>query len=464
MARTPVLIVCSLIVGVAGGAAPATARTYTVADAVGEAVRLSDAVAASEAAVDGERAKVDEALLMFFPEASLTAGWVHRDSVPYVEQTLDITEMLPDELIENPLFSDVFADYEPEPFRLEMGAIDNVQIQLSASQIIFAGTGLHRQRAMAVAQLRSAREEARSTRHDVVFQAEQLFWQLALAREAVQVTAEAIETAETHVGLLESFREAGLATEADLMTARVQLASLRLSALQARQAADLAEAAFRTVVHAPDGEPVELDPAHGLLAAVVPADGGDLEALARESRPELRMLDQQQIALRHAAGGAWSSWLPALAVTANMYWTNPDRALEPEFYWSADITLGLQWRLWDRGQALSRHRQALAGQRRLGALRRQLVDGIALELDQALAAHREAAEQMQLAREARDLAAESLRLQEVSFQQGVARSVDVLEAQTQLSKARLDALDAETKLRIAEARLRRAAGVDVEED
>ncbi len=440
----------------------ATARTYTLAGAVGEALRLSDAVVVAEAKTEMEKAKADEALLMFFPRVALTGGWAHLDSVPYVEQTVDFAEWLPEDLTENPLFGDMFADMEPVTLQLEFGRQDMFQFQLQAEQILFGGTGLHRQRAMAMAQLRSAREEERTTEHEVVHQAEEMFWKLALARQALEVTQEAIETANTHVELLDAFVEVGLASDADLMAARVQLASLRLNALQARQGVDLAEAAFRMIVHVPDGESIELDLEGGQLPLGVDVEAQALTEIARDSRPEMKVLGEQMTSVRHAAGASWASWLPALALQGNVYLKNPDRANEPSFYWSADITLGLQWHLWDRGQALSRNRQAKAGMRQVEAYRRQLRDGIKLEIDVAMAAYREADEQRTVAAEAVELAQESLRLAKLNFGEGVARNVDVLEAQTALSKARLDALGAETSYRIAVAGLRRASGLDVE--
>ena len=442
--------------------AAAGARTYTLEEAVGEALRQSDTVEVARAKTEIEKARADEALLMFFPKAALTGGWAHLDSVPYVEQTVDFAEWLPSDLTENPLFGDMFADMEPVTLQLEFGRQDMFQFQLQAEQILFGGTGLHRQRAMAMAQLRSAREEERTAEHEVVHQAEELFWRLALARQARQVTEEAIETANTHVELLGAFVEVGLASDADLMAARVQLASLRLNSLQARQGVELAEAAFRMIMHVPDGETIELDVENGRLPLGMEVEATALTEIARDSRPEMRVLGEQMTSVRHAAGGAWATWLPGIALQANVHLKNPDRANEPEFYWSADIAVGLQWQLWDRGAALSRNRQARAGIRQIEAYRRQLRDGIKLEIDVAMAAYREADEQRVVAGEVVELAEESLRLTRLNFGEGVARNVDVLEAQTALSKARLDSLGAETNYRIAVAGLRKATGLDVE--
>ena len=67
---------------------PAGARTFTVREAMTEAVAASDAVAAAEARSEQERARADAALLMFFPAATLTAGYVRMDTAPYTEMTL----------------------------------------------------------------------------------------------------------------------------------------------------------------------------------------------------------------------------------------------------------------------------------------------------------------------------------------------------------------------------------------
>ncbi len=444
-------------------ALPAGARTFTAREAMTEAVAASDAVAAAEARTDQERAEADAALLMFFPAATLTAGYVRMDTAPYTEMTLDFTSMLPQDLLDNPLFGQYFEDVEPTTQRIEFGREDNLQFQLQAEQVIFAGTGLHRQRAMAVAQLQSAREDERVARHEAAMNAEKTFWQLALAREAIGVTDEAIETAEAHIAVLESFIAVGMASNSDLMAARVQLASLKFDRLRAEQSAELAESAFRMWVHVPDGESIELDRDRETLPLRIPEQRDAIVDLARDSRPELRMLDHQHDRARHGAGAAWASWLPAVVFRANMYVKNPDRANEPDFYWSGDLTVGLQWSLWDRGAALTSNRQARAGMRQVEAYRRQLSDGVGLELDKALSERREADEQRRVARETVELAEESLRLAQLNLGEGMARNVDVLEAQTQLSKAQLDRLMAETNYHLAEATLRKAIGQDQED-
>ena len=212
----------------------------------------------------------------------------------------------------------------------------------------------------------------------------------------------------------------------------------------------------------PDDESIELDVESGPLPAVLPAEPEELWRLARESRPEVRMLDQQLLVARHGAGAAWASWLPAIVAQANVYAKNPDRQLEPKFYWSADVTIGLQWQLWDQGVAISRNRQARAGLARVEAYRRQLRAGIKLQVEQALAMLRQSALQVDAAAEALSLAEQSLYLVQVNFEEGLARNLDVMTAQTALSRARLDAFAARTAQAVARAELRRAVGLDPE--
>lgn len=443
--------------------APAQTRTYTAQQAVQDAVLQSDAVAVATAKVDGERAKADETLAQLFPSLTFTGGYARLDTEPYTTTTFDIAEMLPASLVDDPLLGQFFEDIEPTEVRIEFARRDNFQFQMQAQQVIFAGTGLHRQRAMAVAQLHSAREEERAMRHDVAFQAEELFWQLAMARQSLDVTGAAIVTVDSYVSLLETLLEVGLATESDLLTARVQQASLRVDALRAKQGAELAENAFRMIVHVPDGDSIDLDLERDTMPLDRTADEEQLTERARSSRPEARMLEHQMIAAKHGAGAAWATWLPSIALQGNIYLKNPDRALEPNFYWSGDISVGLQWQLWDQGLAISRNRQARAGQRQIAAYQRQLHDGVKLEVEQALGSFREADKLVLAAQEAQHLAQESLRLTELNFREGLARNVDVLEAQTALSKASLDVLMAEASYHIAEAGIRRAIGMDLGE-
>ena len=425
-------------------------------------MQVSDLVAAAEANTLGQQAAHDGSIAMLFPSLTLSGGYARLDTAPYLEVEFDVASMMPPDMIDNPIIGPYFEDMEPALIEMQLGRQDNFQFQLQAQQVLFAGTGLHRQRAMAAAELRSAWQEERAARHDAAYDAEVAFWRLALARQAEGVTAEAIETAETHVSLLETVVDAGLSSQADLLAARAQLASLRVNVLRAQQGADLAEGAFRMLLQVPDDEAVDLDTEAGPLPLDLPEQPEDVWRLAREARPEAAMLDEQLTVATHGAGAAWASWLPAVVAQANVYAKNPDRQMEPSFYWSADITIGLQWQLWDQGAAISRHRQARAGQARIEAYRRHLRAGIKLQVEQALATDRQAGLQVEAAGEALDLAEQSLALVRINFEEGLARNVDVLTAQTALSRARLDAFAARTDQAVARAELRRAVGLDPE--
>lgn len=460
-----------------------SARSLDAAGAVALALDHSHALAAAEAGVDKARAEATGATLQLFPQLSVAGGYTRLDQAPYVEfdtsaftggssdACADISEDdLPSgwtlemaqglcEMITSWMMPDTGAG----PTVIQMGLQDNYFVKASVEQVLYAGGALRRARRAALASLDASEEQVRQARLEVAFAAEQAFWGLALARRAAAVAAEAQATVDAYVRDLENLAQVGMANRADLLAAQARQSKARLDAMRAAHGASLAETAFKVTLGLPPDEPLELE--LGAVPSVLglPADRQALVRMAVDHRPDLGMLDASLEAIGHAAGAAWASWLPAVLVQGNLNWKNPNYSLEPEWYRSADLTVAASWALWDRGQALQRHRATMAQWEQLHRQRAQLAEMLEVELVGALSTWDEAGAELEVARVGLAQAEEALRLEEERFRQGVANNTELLGAQAQVAGARLAELQAETTLHMAHAALRKAVGMDPED-
>ena len=151
----------------------------------------------------------------------------------------------------------------------------------------------------------------------------------------------------------------------------------------------------------------------------------------------------------------------AQVVCANLF-KNPNYALEPEWYRSADITVVANWALWDRGQALKRGSAMAASIAQLRSQRELLTEMMSVEIESAASSFEEALAERDVAATGLEASEEAYRLEQERFQNGVANNTRLLAAHPARSGAKL--LQAETKLRISHAALRKALGVDPEEN
>jgi len=349
-----------------------------------------------------------------------------------------------------------------EPQRIEMGLLDNYFVSASLEQVIFAGGALHQGRAASLDVVRASTEQVRMARHDTAFAAEQGFYQLLAARGAVQVTAEAADLVEAYVADLQNLVEVGMASQADLLAAQVQLSQAQLDAMKMAHVGELAEAGFKVQLGLPRDEPLDLVLADGTSVDDLPRDADALLGLALAQRPEVAGLDHSLDAMKHASNATWASWLPAVVAMANLNWRNPNYSLEPEWYRSADLTMALSWSIWDRGAAIQGNKAARAAHRQLDAQRQLLAEMMTVELEAAVSSYDEAVAEIAVAREGLERARESLRLEQERFREGVANNIQLLQAQTDVSASELAVLQAETQMHISHAALRKAIGMEPE--
>lgn len=471
------------LVGVILLASPAQARTLDVETAIALALDHSHQVKAAEHGEAKARAELAEAFNQFFPRVSASASYTRLDQVPYVafdtsalggggDQCSNIDpETLPagwtPEMAED--FCNLLMGWlapAPDPDnpgnQIALGVKDNFSVRLSAEQVLFAGGALLQSHAAQKDLHHASEEQIRLARQEVAYAAERSFYQLLAARGAVRVTSEAEETVAAYVDDLQAMVDVGMGSKADLLAAQAQFSQARLDAMRTAHAAKLAESAFKVSLGLPADETLELVFEREANPQPLDADPKDLLVEALGNRPDLAALDANVAALKHFSGAAWASWLPSLAVVGNVNFKNPNYALEPEWFTSADVTLAASWTLWDRGKGFYGNRAARAGAAQLHSQRMLLAEMMAVEVEQAVTTLSEAVAELDVARLGVEAATEALRLEQERFEAGIANNTELLRAQSALSGARLSALQAEAAVYISRAAVDKAIGVDPE--
>ncbi|MBN2799718.1 MAG: TolC family protein [Deltaproteobacteria bacterium] len=462
------------------GGGSAHARTLDVEEAVSLALARSHSVEAAQAGEAKSRAELRQAFLQFFPKLSATASYTYIDPVPYVSFDMSAlsggggtdtcAEIDPATLPEGwtaemaqdfcyLLMSWMAPDTSgTEAAAIPMGLADNYSVQLQAEQLLFAGGAVH-SAYQAQRRLHEASEEqVRLARQQAAYDVEQGFYQLVLARRAEEVTRGTLETVEAYVADLSAMVEVGMGSRADLLAAQARASESRLQAMRTAHGAQLAERIFKVYLGMSQDEPLELDYEEEVAPLPLPREALHPAALA--DRPDLAAMDLNLSALHHYERAAWGSWMPALALVANLQGKNPNYSNEAEWYRSGNITLAASWSLWDRGAALTQAATTRASARQLAAQRDLFSEMLEVEVLSALSSYDEAVAELGVARDGAVAAEEAHRLERERFEQGMANNTQLLQAQAAFSGAQLSVLQAETQLHLAHAALRKAVGID----
>jgi outer membrane protein TolC len=283
------------------------------------------------------------------------------------------------------------------------------------------------------------------------------------ARLDLIVAERSLVQSEAHLNDVKLAEQAGSATRADVLAVEAQRAQSELFVERARSLTRLTEEQVRTVMHESTraslviGENVLIE----MPRVTVPNTVDGLWAEARQRRPELKALSAQARAIGEQAEVERAGYLPRVDAFANGYYANPNQRVFPqkdEFRSSWDLGLQLSWTVSDIPGAAAGGRSADARRSRVLADRSAFEDSMRIEVARAREDEIQAAAAVKASAEQRIAAEEAYRVRRALFQVGRATSVELSDAENELTRARLEALRARVDQRVARAKLLYAIG------
>lgn len=282
------------------------------------------------------------------------------------------------------------------------------------------------------------------------------------ARLRVIVAEQALAQSTAHLADAKAQFAAGTASQADVMRIESEVAKSELLVTQSRHLSDLNEERLRTSMHEPSAGSFRIG--EDIRKPVASRTEASLAALWSEAvanRPELAAYRASQSAQEKSASVERAGYAPRVDLFANAQYAKPNSRVFPvadEFRGSWDAGVQLTWTISDIPGTRARARGADARARVTQAEREDLLDRIRIEVMAA----RQEVEQARIAEGTtlRGLLAaeESYRARHLLYQNGRATTVELLDAETDLTGARLDAIDARIDARVAEVRLAHAVG------
>jgi outer membrane protein TolC len=294
-----------------------------------------------------------------------------------------------------------------------------------------------------------------------------LYYTWARARLQTLVAEQALLQAQGHLTDVQHQFEAGAVSRADVLRVESQVATSELLVERARDAVMTSEEALRVALHERDAAPYAIgeDLAPGPADRVADGTMPELYAESITNRLEVRSLGESAAALRKQAQAAKAGYYPVISGVADVVYANPNQRVIPpqdrfDFTW--DVGLQASWSPNDVAASDAAVKSAAAKARGVDAQRRQLEDGLRNEVAQTQAALREALVAIGTTQRGLAAAEESYRVRRVLFQNGRATSVELTDAETDLTRARFDAINARLDVRVARVRLEHALGRDVQ--
>lgn len=287
----------------------------------------------------------------------------------------------------------------------------------------------------------------------VIYQVTKAYFDILKAKKAKSIAKEGIEQAEAHLKTAQSFFRNGVVDKNDVLRAEVQLAEVRQRLIIAENAVELATSVFNSVLGINVNHPTEvIDVTEApkfkmtLIAALQTAIG---------HRPEFEIV-QKSIRLEEAGiTAARGEFLPRIYVAGSLNHLDDKYQVHKT---SALGEIGITMDLFTGGRRAAQYSIARRQKRKAVETAKQVCDGIALEVKQALLGIKGASKLLAVAEKAVSQAEENLRLINSKYKQTAVTPTDVVDAETLKTRAQRNHYAALYGLIVAVERLKFAMG------
>lgn len=434
------------------------------------ALGQSPSIAAARDKLTGANYKRKAALADFFPKVKGEYSYLYLDQAPSFDMGGDGDDDLSSitlKRIDDPKFPEglynflVGEDGMEVPIDmsaiygdgLSAGGAEQQTFTGTLEQPLFTGLALINQYKIAKLEVEATNAEVDLAVENMVLLVHEAYFNVLKAGRFLDVAEQAVGLLEALVRVAQDFLDVGMIPKNDLLKAEVELANIRQGRVKAANAVALAEAVFNIALRRDIDAPVSLVD----ILEHKPFGRTQQECFddANANRLELKMLDTRIDQAERAVSLARSPFYPTVGIFGSFRWEDGGFIPDPEV-WSAGAVA--KWTLWDWGKTYSNVQAARATMNRARNEEIRLRDGIKLEVKRAYLSLREAEANISVAEKSIEQAGENYRITEEQYKASMTTSTEVLDAQTQLSQARLNYYSALSDYNIELARLRKATG------
>lgn len=299
-----------------------------------------------------------------------------------------------------------------------------------------------------------AKLETRANRDEVFFLVAQNYFHVLRAEKLRTIAEQEVAQLKNHLKIARDLHEFGVVTYNDVLQAEVSLADAQQRLIAARNLITTTQASLNKLL----GQPIHLINTlkEENLTEIPP--GAALEEVtqtALQSRSDLKAAEGRRRQGEKGITEARAGHLPRFYAMGGQYYQQSRYALH-ETQWFA--ILGLSWKIFSGFDTKAQVTQARERLQQLEIQKKDLAEQIKLEVQNAYLGLRETAERIAVTKGAIKQGEENLRLNEERYKEQVGTATDVIDAQTLLTRIRVNYHNAVYDHQVQKAQLLRAIG------
>ncbi len=417
-------------------------RIMTLDECISMALKNNSELKIQRESIQESDARVKQVKSGRWPQFNAEATYLRFSDVMEIDLASRMSDLLPLQL---------------PPTLLRFGDEDNYAVNVSVTQPIFTGFKLSNSIGAAEYLLRAEQSVAEAQVNQLIFQVKRTFYMLLTAGQMKQVALLSLQSMEAHLGDVRNMHQQGMLPKNEVLKAEIKKSEISRLISQSENRITLITKSLSNLIGL--DLDTEIIPDAQLLDTPFSIDLSTAPDQALQNRPETAQLAHQAKALRHQLNSVKADYFPMISFIGHYEYGKPGlNKLENKWmdYWTLGIAA--KWSLWDWGLKRSKVLQAEASLRRLDESEVELHRAIQLDIEQCTLKINEAEELTRILSQTKAQAEENFRLVSDQFSQGLVMNTEYLDAETQLTRTKIEELQAMTDYQIAVADYERAIG------
>ncbi len=425
-----------LLLGTLGFAAEPPME-LTVDQAIQLALANNPAHQASQQEVRQYRYRLMQAF-GFLPEATLTGAKILDQKL----MTIEIPSFVPG----------------GEPTKASLRFQLDYSFSFQITQPVFTGGKIFWNYKNAEIDLRLAKEREKESRADTVLNVRKAFYNIQILQELLKAHQEALSLAEGNYANVKSSFDLGMASQYDLLRAELAMRAAKPDVLRVDNLLQTSRLGLNLMLGLPDEQEVRLQGELG-YKAVQP----ELAALLQgslQNRSELKQLRMEKQKVDNLLKITWAQYVPNFSLIASYsYQSDLFKLRKDNWQDYYSISLGMSWPIFT-----GLKRSAQVGEmhvlRRIMDLNvRQLNDATRLEVESQYRTVHQEYENILMGEKNVESAREGARIAELSYKEGMITILELNSSYNELTRAKVNYLQALYNYNIAIAELEKLTGV-----
>lgn len=341
---------------------------------------------------------------------------------------------------------------------LEFGQKDVYAAAVTMEQTIYAGGKVREMNEVAKTRETMASLKSDLTQTDVLYNTAKSYWKVISLKEKVELARSYRKQVDSLIEDLKNYKKEGLVTDNEVLKAKVKRNEVELKLNKAQNGLRLAQMALNQMIGFPLDTTLVLQ--DSLKDYSVSPDSTGYWQEAAQKRPEIQLLEEKVNMAESGVELAKSRFMPEVMLTANYYMLNPNPFNNFSNELGHDYMIGVVAKvpIFHWGDRLHTLNAAKLEKEATQAELENNKEKIRLQVQQEIFKVQEAVKQVESTNTSLNQAKENLEMTRDNFDEGMAKTTDVLEAQAMWQKAYASKIEAQTELQLAWLAFQKAMG------